>query len=127
MKNVLLAAAILACATATARAADSVVEQTPEVYNWSGVYIGGAVGGQTLKGNDLTYGDGSSSDTGFAGAIYGGYNYQYMNWVFGLEGDVKFANAKVNDDDYLLPLESRVAGSVRGRIGYAVENIMPYV
>lgn len=127
MKKFLIAVAVLAGATANAQAADAVVEQAPAVYNWSGVYVGGAIGGQSLRGNDLSYGDGSESDTGFAGAIYSGYNYQYMNWVFGIEGDVSFSNAKVNDDDYLLPLESRVAGSVRGRVGYAFENIMPYV
>lgn len=127
MKKILLAAALVACGSASAHAADAVVEQAAEVYNWSGFYIGGAVGGQSLRGDDRSYGDGSSSDTGFAGAVYGGYNYQYANWVFGLEGDVKFSNAKVYDDDYLDPLKSRVGGSVRGRVGYAVENFLPYL
>ncbi|MFC5387777.1 outer membrane protein, partial [Aquamicrobium segne] len=31
-----------------------------------------------------------------------------------------------DDGDYLRPLESKVSGSIRGRVGYAIENVMPY-
>ncbi|TIP09243.1 MAG: porin family protein [Mesorhizobium sp.] len=126
IRNLLASVFVFGCA-ATASAADVVVESGAAAYNWSGVYVGGALGYESLEANDVTFGDGWADDGGFSGAIYGGYNYQYANWVFGVEGDVKFGNAEVNDGDFLLPLESRVAGSIRGRVGYAFDNIMPYV
>lgn len=96
-------------------------------YNWSGAYIGGALGGNSIRANDETYGDGAASDTGFSGALYGGYNFQADRWVLGIEGDISFSDAEVDDGDYLLPLESRTTGSIRGRVGYAIGNLLPYI
>lgn len=127
MKSIFLTVAILGGFTTSAMAADAVAElPVASTYNWSGAYVGGALGGNTIRGEDVSYGDGAKSDTGFSGAIYGGYNFQVNQWVFGVEGDVSFSGAKVDDGDYLLPLESKARGSIRGRVGYAIENIMPY-
>lgn len=96
-------------------------------YGWSGPYLGLGVGSTTLRGDDLSYGSGAAFGTGVAGSVYGGYNYQYNDWVFGIEGDLTLDSALVDDGDYLEPLDRRAAASVRGRIGYAFDNILPFL
>jgi len=132
MKAIVLAASAVFGFVGGAQAADAVVEEVVIVdtaYDWSGVYVGGALGYQILRGADnfslIEEGVGAESDGGFAGAIYAGANFQSQNWVFGVEADVKFSDAEPDDGVYLR-LKTEVAGSVRGRVGYSFGNILPY-
>jgi len=51
------------------------------IYNWTGFYIGGHVGGAFAGSNSLT-----GSDGRFLGGIQGGADYQLgTNWVVGVE------------------------------------------
>lgn len=75
---------------------------------WSGFYLGGHLGGAWGDGDDslanpaIFDGDGS-----VIGGVHFGYNWQRgSDWVFGLEGDVSFAD----DLDYV--------ATIRGRLGY---------
>lgn len=84
------------------------------VYSWTGPYAG-LVGG---------YGWGTAD--GWSGGGFIGYNLQTnQNLVVGLEGDVTFANrngttAGLND------VHNNWNGTVRGRVGYAVDRFMVY-
>ncbi|MEO5325010.1 porin family protein [Mesorhizobium sp. CC13] len=128
MRQILWAAtALVAFATAAAAADNVVIEPGAAAYNWSGVYVGGAIGYNELSLQDLDFEDDYHSGSGFAGAVYAGYNHQVGNVVLGVEADLKYSSADVSIDDAYIPYESRWGASFRGRAGYAVGSIMPYV
>ncbi|MGP0090816.1 MAG: outer membrane protein [Xanthobacteraceae bacterium] len=150
MRTFLIGTPILLGMMASAAAADLPV-YTPPIYNWTGSYVGanaGWVGSAdntiTLTGTDTgTGGLGtsllngvipSSIDLGYSGFLGGGqlgYNWQAGSWVFGLEGDIDWVNAKgsvvVPDVAAIVglktPLTTNAAreldwlGTFRGRIG----------
>jgi outer membrane immunogenic protein len=101
-------------------------------FSWTGPYIG-IVGG---------YGWGSADWFGFSGdadpdgGLIGltlGYNWQAPGspWVFGLEGDIAWANLHGSFTNATCPTGCEVRtdwiGTLRGRVGYAFDRIMPYL
>jgi len=68
----------------------------PAIYDWTGIYLGGHVGGGMLNDyagqnpgttapiNLLTFG--SLRPTGVIGGVQGGANYDFAPWVLGIEG-----------------------------------------
>lgn len=88
------------------------------VYNWTGFYIGGHVGG--------AFGDSSSiqGDGGrFLGGVQGGADYQFAsNWVIGIEAQYSWMDS--GNSGRVFPLGTSVTGnndqlgSVTGRLGY---------
>ena len=90
MKKLLLGAAAVIAFAAPALAADlparpytkAPVYTAPAViYNWTGFYIGGHVGGAFAGNNSL-----QGSDGRFMGGVQGGFDYQFAtNWVIGAE------------------------------------------
>src|SRR6202789_1491373 len=53
------------------------------IYNWTGFYIGGHIGGAFAGNNSL-----SGSDGRFLGGVQGGADYQFgNNWVIGIEAE----------------------------------------
>jgi len=116
------------------------------LYNWSGFYVGGHVGGAwttqewTNSANTTLFGDLSPGQgfrqrgSGFFGGGQMGYNWQANNYVFGLEGTVSGLNAKGNvlnsvfgarDDQF--SWRADWMATVTGRFGYAVTNNLFYV
>jgi outer membrane immunogenic protein len=83
--------------------------------NWSGAYVGGHLGA-VWSGGDATVGTTTTdlSETNVYGGVHAGYNFQHGAFVYGLEGDVGFAN----HIDYL--------SSVRGRLGVTAGNALLY-
>ena len=139
MKKVLLASACLFALAAPASAADlaarpytkAPVAPMASVYNWTGFYLG-IVGGGAWED--------SSTDPkvkgGFVGGT-GGYNWQTGNVVFGLEADAAWADVSASVTGPILVPGFGVAtatlssktdamGTVRGRIGWAVNNVLFY-
>lgn len=65
------------------------------VYNWTGFYVGGNIGGSwgrtstdySLAGVPL--GSTSQDMNGWLGGIQAGYNWQNGTWLFGVEGDIQ--------------------------------------
>jgi outer membrane immunogenic protein len=131
MKRHVLGAVALSAAVwaASARAADLygsrapyTVNQPLNMYSWAGPYLGGNLG----------YGWGSvdnnpTKPSGFVGGVQAGYNFQTGQagqWVFGLEGDIQVTGA----DDTFAPwkFSNPWFGTVRGRAGYAFNNILFY-
>jgi outer membrane immunogenic protein len=125
MKRVALSAlgmALLGFA-AGAKAADMyapyTVNQPLNAYSWAGPYIGGNLGYEwgSVRNNP-------TKPSGFAGGAQAGYNWQSGNWVFGVEGDVEATAA----EDTFAPwkFSNPWFGTLRGRAGYAISNVMFY-
>src|SRR6195952_2094477 len=127
MKKLLLGAALAAFA-APAFAADmqprpytkAPAYTAPQVvYNWTGFYIGGHVGGAFAGDNSL-----QGSDARFLGGVQAGFDYQFApNWVMGGEAQYSWLPNN-NNNGLLFPGNSLVTsntnqlGSVTGRVGY---------
>jgi outer membrane immunogenic protein len=123
-----------------------------QVYDWTGFYVGvnggGAWGGGrsslvnfTSDGYDLGPAFNSSGSSSWLAGVHGGYNWQTASKiVLGIEGDFEWTNLKHSNNGILtflgLPFGTSLwsmndslswLASVRGRLGYAVGNFMPYV
>jgi len=95
------------------------VNQPLNAYSWAGPYIGGNVGyAWGSVDNNWT------KPSGFVGGVQAGYNWQQGHWVFGLEGDIQATGA--NDTFAPWKFSNPWFGTVRGRGGYAFNNILVY-
>jgi outer membrane immunogenic protein len=88
-------------------------------YSWTGPYLGGNLG--------YEWGATSNNPTrpsGFAGGVEAGYNWQSGQFVFGGEADIQLSGAT----DTFAPwkFSNPWFGTVRGRAGYAVSNLLIY-
>jgi outer membrane immunogenic protein len=143
MKRVLLAsvgALTLAALVGPANAADlsrrypapaQQVNKAPiysPVYNWTGMYIGINGGGAWGQSGWDTTGNFDMHGWLFGGTL--GYNWQAGPVVFGLEGDIGWSNIGGTTTTACgLGCETRNSwlGTVRGRLGYAIDRFMPYI
>ncbi|MBR1219141.1 porin family protein [Bradyrhizobium sp. U87765 SZCCT0131] len=113
------------------------------VANWSGVYLGGNVGGatalnrSTLAATALTNEKFNLAPDGYLGGVQIGYNWQAGAWVYGLETDIQGSSQK--DDKpcqlgcflgipQLATFNQKMQwfGTARGRIGYSVGSTLFY-
>jgi outer membrane immunogenic protein len=129
MKKLLLGAAAIIVFAAPAVAADipartytkAPVYTPPQVvYNWTGFYIGGHLGGAFASDNSL-----EGSNARFLGGVQGGFDYQFApNWVLGVEAQYSWLANNSNRNGVLFPGGTLVTsnnnqlGSVAGRFGY---------
>ena len=130
MKRFVLGALALTAAgwAAPVRAADLsyaprpayTVNQPLNSFSWAGPYLGGNLG--------YDWGSVSNNPTkpsGFAGGVQAGYNWHGGGpWVFGIEGDLEVTGA--NDTFAPWKFSNPWFGTVRGRAGYAINNILFY-
>jgi outer membrane immunogenic protein len=125
-KNMIGALALLAFAANPGFAADlgrpytkapPSYQPVEQIYNWTGLYLGGHIGG--------AFGGGSPSfrnDSRFQAGLQLGADYQFSpNWVLGIEGQYtwlagKNSVARVNAFD--LTRDRKAIGSITGRLGY---------
>lgn len=139
--NTLVCAAIFAAfATTSVMAEDA---DAPLASNdWSGFYVGGQIshtwgrstGGAYFRATGIpdVFSD-SIDPKGFAGGAHIGYNYQLSNSiVLGVEADYNRANIASGTVPFNIPgnigtAEMSWNGSIRGRVGVAVDRFMPYV
>jgi outer membrane immunogenic protein len=136
-------AALLAAASSGAFAADLPVKAPPAplplpVYNWTGFYIGGNLGGASSSGTLTDNFTGASltsgSHTGFIGGGQIGYNWQLSpQWVLGVEW--MFDGIANNDSGTTVTiLGDTFQGSAKtdwvttfaARFGYAANNWLFY-
>jgi outer membrane immunogenic protein len=136
---------------AVAEAADMPMKAAPPVpysaaYNWTGVYAGGQVGWgwatsqatQLAATPSFTAGT-VSNPTNFAGLLggfYGGYNYQFNQFLVGIDGDYSFSDLTGTSQDLANTGNGHVANhsdaikwiaTATGRLGYANNNWLLFV
>jgi outer membrane immunogenic protein len=92
------------------------------IYNWTGFYIGGHVGG-AFGGNDNFGGFGLNNNDGrLLGGLQVGADYQFApNWVVGVEGQYSWLGnngGTALPGGYVYTNNQRALGSVTGRVGY---------
>ena len=108
----------------TAFAADVVSEEPPApapvaelpVASWAGPYAGINLGygfGGHVKAPGV-----DAKTKGFIGGVFGGYNWQQENFVYGAEADLGYNGTKGSDNG--LSAKTGIEGSLRARLGYAV-------
>ena len=120
-------ACLAAACSSQAQAADfgyrgrPLTVQRLDEYSWAGPYLGGNVG--YAWGNvDNAW----AKPSGFVGGVQGGYNWQQRTspWVFGIEADIQGSSA---DDTFAAwKFSNPWFGTVRGRGGYAFNNLLFY-
>ena len=110
----------------TAFAADVVSEEPPApapvaelpVAAWAGPYAGINLG-YGFGGHANAKDQGVNVKTkGFVGGVFGGYNWQQENFVYGAEADLGYNGTKGSNDG--IDAKSGLEGSLRARLGYAV-------
>ena len=168
MRTTLVAAAgVLAImAVAPANAADIVLPQVSKerplrplpppvvpAYNWTGLYIGGNLGGGWARADFANTATGTAggvplptntnSGTATASGLIGGgqigFNYEFpANWLLGIEADIDAANITGSASGCVATAAGVVGscatnsirfqdfGTVRGRFGYAFNNVLLY-
>jgi outer membrane immunogenic protein len=135
--SAILAAALLAAITGTAVAEDI----SAPAFDWSGLYVGGTVGafsGQ-MTADELMIDDFEApfepfrldlNDTAFG--VTAGGNLQMGHLVLGVEADYNWINAEGVDDRSLsgealiVSVTAQQLATLRGRLGFAYENILFY-
>ena len=136
MKRLLLASAAFAALTTASFAAD-LSAPIEEVDVWSGYYVGiqggfafGQLSVEDITGVFVPAGDElfSSDIEGPFGGAYWGKNWQFDNFVVGLDGSVSFANLEDQNDLITNPDNPDVTieafSASRLRLGYAFDNFM---
>lgn len=124
MRTFVVATIALLLSQGTATAAD-----------WTGFYIGGQVGYLWGQSDHSFPVNAPSDNSDPKGAVYGahiGYNHQFDAIVVGVEGDVEKTRAdgsfnNTTGDTSSGSAEINSQASVRGRLGYAIGEFLPYV
>ena len=115
------------------------------IYNWSGFYVGGHVGGawtteqwvntaRTAPFGDLGPGNGfRQRGSGIMGGAQIGYNWQAANYVFGLEGTISvldnkgtLVNTVFGAADDVFSWRADWLATIVGRAGFTVQNNLFY-
>ena len=154
MKKLLLAGAALALiAGHPALAADLPAKTYTKapvyvapVYNWTGFYVGGHIGGgwSDLGSTEIAPGSGSfpvgtvfakNNMSGVLGGVQGGYNWQISSLVLGVEGEYSWGNVSGTATTTSIPFpfvsstvtaKSTELGLATARVGYAADNWLFY-
>lgn len=145
MKSIWFAGVLALAATGQALAADlppagppprapaAYVPAAAPVYDWGGIYVGlnaGYAFGDSNWGSPASTGSFSADGALVGGTL--GVNFQANQFVFGVEGDIdwqdldgKVANS-VCGTGVSCQSESEWLGTVRGRVGFALDRVLFY-
>lgn len=108
-------------------------------YDWTGFYIGGTLGYGWHKAEHCDSSGVPACEPyyphytakGSVGGLTLGYNVNHDHFIIGVEGDYSFASLKWSLEDRFCggPCASEVTsiGTVRARLGYAFDRLLPYV
>jgi outer membrane immunogenic protein len=152
-RKILLASVAAAALTAPAVAADLGTRPPPPpyvppppIFSWTGIYVGGQIGGawgsgaNNFTGFDPFFLGGTALATniggtpsGVIGGAHVGYQVQINQWVLGIEGDVNGTSLTSNGgaafgDGTILTANSTadIQGSIRGKLGIAWDRFLIY-
>ena len=150
MKKFAYTASTMFAALALASAAHAADMSAPATYDWTGFYLGANAGiawNNSSLDQDVYFAGERASDlrnkidgdqTAFTAGGILGYNYQIDQIVLGVEADFNylgFSDSNKNDvstffqteDAYSrTSLEADWFGTIRGRLGYAIDNVLIY-
>jgi outer membrane immunogenic protein len=108
------------------------IAYAPAVYNWTGFYIGGNIGGgfaNSSWSDPFTGANNTFNKNGFIGGGQIGYNLQY-NWlVFGVEGDFDWTGLSGSSIDSIgdaINTKTEWTATATGRIGAAFDRLLVY-
>ncbi|RWA58526.1 outer membrane protein [Mesorhizobium sp.] len=109
----------------TAFAADVVSEEPPApapvaelpVASWAGPYLGLSAG-YGFSGHADVSGGPDIKTKGFVGGVFGGYQWQQENFVYGAEADLGYNGVKGSSAG--VEAKGGLDGSLRARLGYSV-------
>ncbi|TDH38220.1 porin family protein [Pseudohoeflea suaedae] len=137
MMRMIMAAAVAGLLSSTAFAADLTptspsYDPAATAYDWSGAYVGFVAGYLLAEGeHQAPPGFGTRPPYDVDGAMVGGtvgYNWQKGSIIYGVEGDFSLADMSGN---VVLPANFRTDirnfGTLRARMGYTYDRVMPYV
>lgn len=110
---------------------------------WSGLYVGGQGGASFGNESNAGFnpragyagrlsGTGDGSETGFVGGVHVGYDWRVGNVVFGALADINYVDGSnsrsfaVNGAGFSSNDGLDYLGTVRGRVGYAVDRVLVY-
>ena len=93
------------------------------IYNWTGFYIGGHLGGAFSSDNNFSgLSTGNNANGRFLGGVQAGYDYQFSpNFVLGVEGQYSWLSGNVGavfPGGLAYTNNQRGLGSITGRVGY---------
>jgi outer membrane immunogenic protein len=140
MRRVFLAslgALALAAVAGSAGAADLPYRQPPinkgpayvPLFTWTGFYLGINGGGGWGRSRWDTL-DTFDVSGGLIGGT-AGYNYQFSQVVFGIEGDIDWSGIRGDVNPVLCPAgcstRNNWLATVRGRVGYSFDRFLPYL
>jgi outer membrane immunogenic protein len=140
----IIVGALIAAATPTLAAdlAPAPVEPVAPVvlpFYWGGFYIGADIGyswastDADFDSNFLGQTFTTSPDAdGVVGGVYVGYNAQFNQIVVGIEADIEVTGNSGDDRlsdvlDLRVSADQNYQGSIRARLGWAIDNFMPYI
>ncbi len=143
MRHILLASAglfALVGSIAATQAADlsrpppPMVTKAPyyvPVYNWTGLYAGINGGGGFGNSNWSALPSSFNTSGGMVGGQIG-YNWQFGQFVYGLEADIDWTDIRgtsgfVGCGFGMCRTKNDFLSTERGRLGYAIDRWMPYV
>ncbi len=98
----------------------------PPVFTWTGFYVGANAGYGWGNVNANGFANVGDLD-GFVGGGQIGYNYQMGQFVLGLEADLQGADLSSGNNLGLVRVKTDYFGTVRARVGFAIDRFMPYV
>jgi outer membrane immunogenic protein len=102
------------------------VAYAPPVYNWSGIYVGGAGFASSSWSDPFTGANNTFSKDGFIGGGQIGANWQINVLVLGIEGDFDWTGLKGSGHDSLantINTNTQWTSTVTGRIGAAFDRL----
>ena len=93
------------------------------IYNWTGFYIGGHLGGAFSSDNNFSgLNNGNNGNGRFLGGVQGGADWQFApTWVIGAEAQYSWLSGNVGavfPGGFAYTNRQRGLGSVTGRVGY---------
>lgn len=108
---------------------DTVSIATPAAYDWSGFYVGVHAGsGSGTIHLDPTFTEPDDEDVdGFFGGVQAGYNVQSGNLVFGIDSSLSLSGIHYDEDGDSADDTIDWLGSTTGRIGVALDGVLPYL
>jgi outer membrane immunogenic protein len=109
------------------------IAYAPQIYNWSGIYVGGHIGESYSSSSWSDPFNTASNDDfnswGFLGGAQVGANAQFNRLVIGVEGDFSWINSNNKGTDSMgEPLDTDVqwTSTVAGRVGAAFDRLLVY-